>query len=61
MTIKILSKNTMFKKDLLFAICLVNQKHIGCGLHQINYKKQAQFGIIIGNIRYHGKGIGKAI
>ena len=51
------------KKDLLFAICLVNQKHIGCvGLHQINYKKkQAQFGIIIGNIRYHGKGIGKKV
>ena len=40
-------------KDLLFAICLNNKKHIGCvGLHQINLgKRKAQFGIIIGNTR----------
>ena len=50
-------------KDLLFAICLNNKKHIGCvGLHQINLgKRKAQFGIIIGNTRYHGRGIGKCV
>ena len=47
------------KKDILFAVCK-NKKHIGCvGLHKINKKKkEAQFGILIGNRRYHGKGIG---
>ena len=50
-------------KDLLFAICLNSKKHIGCvGLHQINFNKgKAQFGIIIGNTRYHGRGIGKSV
>ena len=50
-------------KDLLFAICLKNNKHIGCvGLHKINIKTgQAQFGILIGNTKYHGKGIGKYV
>ena len=32
------------------------------GLHQINFGKgKAQFGIIIGNTRYHGRGIGKCV
>ena len=50
------------KADILFAIYFKN-KHIGnVGLHQINFKtKTAQFGIIIGNINYHKKGIGKNV
>lgn len=50
------------KRDLLFAIYF-NGKHIGnVGLHKINFKlKTAQFGIIIGNSKFHNKGIGKTV
>ena len=50
------------KRDLLFAI-YINDKHVGnVGLHKINFKlKTAQFGIIIGNSKFHNKGIGKAV
>ena len=49
-------------KDILFAI-YYKKTHIGnVGLHQINQKfKTAQFGIVIGDIRYHKKGIGKKV
>lgn len=47
------------KTDIIFAICNKNRIHIGnVGLHSIK-NKSAQFGIIIGNLRYHNLGIGK--
>lgn len=50
------------KKDILFAIYFF-KKHIGnVGLHKINFNsRSAQFGIIIGDTKYHGKGIGKIV
>lgn len=50
------------KKDILFAIYF-KKKHIGnVGLHQIDDKhKTAQFGIIIGNTKYHNMRIGKQV
>ena len=50
------------KKDILFSIYF-KRKHIGnVGLHQIDNKlKTAQFGIIIGNTKYHNMGIGKQV
>ncbi len=47
------------KTDIIFAICNNKKTHIGnVGLHSIK-KKGAQFGIFIGNLRYHNLGIGK--
>ena len=49
------------KNDLVFAICnRKNGQHIGTiGLHDINLKKEsAQFGIVIGEKNFWGKGIG---
>ena len=68
-----ISKNTIKKQlsfyekinksenDIIFAICdLSSSKHIGTiGLHKIDKKnKTAQFGIVIGEKSFWGKGIG---
>lgn len=60
--LKYFKKINNSNKDILFAIYYKNT-HIGnVGLHQINKKlKTAQFGIVIGNTRYHRKGIGKRV
>ena len=53
------NKINQSKHDIIFAICNKNGVHIGnVGLHSIK-NKSAQFGILIGNLNYHSKGIGK--
>lgn len=53
------SKIDKSKTDIIFAICNNKKVHIGnVGLHSIK-NKSAQFGIFIGNLKYHNLGIGK--
>tara|TARA_A100001015_G_scaffold317582_1_gene434969 strand:+ start:1409 stop:1987 length:579 start_codon:yes stop_codon:yes gene_type:complete len=61
---KFINKIIDSKKDLMFAICTYqDNEHIGnVGLHNINLeKKNSQFGILIGETKFHNLGIGTLV